>query len=698
MPASRQYVPPTLPRRVPRRPGLLRIGVLVASLVLSSASVAVAASTPEANCTRGKVSSLRKALKALAVCQFADLQRPDEGRRVSCEAEARARAAARLVRLDRRIEDPAYRCRGDLADLGFSRAGGGWDVIFGRSLAVADPVCAGARLKLVGRFVARAAACLARDGRSAAGCREKAADAFETTWRRLGRYEGCRSDDFDSLRAATVDLVERAGASFLVRCGDGVVAGREACDDGNREDGDGCSSSCLEESCRSLDDRVACLVCGPGAEPDETMTACRCRDGYRAEDGNCVDIDECAEGAVCPEARPCVNLEGGWACAIPCTQEAFEAALDDCGAPSGAIAFDCLDTTIAIDATAPWGSRRNYCDDLLIDGAGRGIVFALDPPCQQQPVAAELCRVPLDEHGACPCPDIDDGMGLLSLRGSGSTVRGIALQGFFEGIHLRGRDNTVEDVVFERSCDDAFGADDGAGHVFRRLLVRDGCDKCAQSAGRVADTEGDPRLRGHFNARILDTRFEGCAQPLRLAEGGRWLLERLEMVGDEDDVFECTGPRFSTPVEWPMAVYLRDSLLEGCRRGLRIGGAAEAHLFGNRIRASSLRGVRAGGEARVVLAANRIEGNGGAGSSESGRGGVTAVDGAEVDLGGGGALVEGRAAASGGNRLCGDRSADGHSLEVEAIGSRPVHALGNTWCSEDPRSVVEGDVRLSSEP
>jgi hypothetical protein len=83
MPASRQYVPPTLPRRVPRRPGLLRIGVLVASLVLSSASVAVAASTPEANCTRGKVSSLRKALKALAVCQFADLRRPDEGRPVS---------------------------------------------------------------------------------------------------------------------------------------------------------------------------------------------------------------------------------------------------------------------------------------------------------------------------------------------------------------------------------------------------------------------------------------------------------------------------------------------------------------------------------------------------------------------------------------------------------------------------------------
>lgn len=38
------------------------------------------------------------------------------------------------------------------------------------------------------------------------------------------------------------------GVCAGVTCGDGVIAGMEECDDGNPNDGDGCSSSCVEES------------------------------------------------------------------------------------------------------------------------------------------------------------------------------------------------------------------------------------------------------------------------------------------------------------------------------------------------------------------------------------------------------------------------------------------------------------------
>jgi cysteine-rich repeat protein len=72
------------------------------------------------------------------------------------------------------------------------------------------------------------------------------------------------------------------------RCGDGILNGLEACDDGNLADGDGCSSSCGMLG-----------VCGNGV-----LDA-----GESCDDFNTVGGDGC--GATCDA------IESGWTCPVP---------------------------------------------------------------------------------------------------------------------------------------------------------------------------------------------------------------------------------------------------------------------------------------------------------------------------------------------------------------------------------------------
>ena len=70
-------------------------------------------------------------------------------------------------------------------------------------------------------------------------------------------------------------------------CGDGVVEGEEACDDGNSVDDDGCRNACREALCG---DGIVRTDLEPGAEGFE---AC--------EDSNSIDEDACTNG--CQLAR-----------------------------------------------------------------------------------------------------------------------------------------------------------------------------------------------------------------------------------------------------------------------------------------------------------------------------------------------------------------------------------------------------------
>jgi len=86
----------------------------------------------------------------------------------------------------------------------------------------------------------------------------------------------------------------------IARCGDGVVAPSEGCDDGNADPGDGCSERCRVELGYACD------------EPGRPCRATTCGDGERegaegCDDGNAVPFDGCS---VRCEAEPTCDGDG----------------------------------------------------------------------------------------------------------------------------------------------------------------------------------------------------------------------------------------------------------------------------------------------------------------------------------------------------------------------------------------------------
>ena len=108
----------------------------------------------------------------------------------------------------------------------------------------------------------------------------------------------------DTTTAATTDTSGDASTSMTPGvCGDGVVDGGEACDDGNQVDGDACTNACALPGCGDG-------IQGPGEECDDgndvdtddclaTCVAASCGDGVvqdgveMCDDGNMIDTDDC---------------------------------------------------------------------------------------------------------------------------------------------------------------------------------------------------------------------------------------------------------------------------------------------------------------------------------------------------------------------------------------------------------------------
>ena len=82
----------------------------------------------------------------------------------------------------------------------------------------------------------------------------------------------------------------------VARCGDGIVAPSEVCDDGNMADGDGCSSRCKVEvgfKCDGMPSKCSATKCGDGKP--EGSESC--------DDGNDVPFDGCS--ATCQTEPTC---------------------------------------------------------------------------------------------------------------------------------------------------------------------------------------------------------------------------------------------------------------------------------------------------------------------------------------------------------------------------------------------------------
>jgi|GEM_PF-2529974 len=477
----------------------------------------------------------------------------------------------------------------------------------------------------------------------------------------------------------------------LESCGDGHRQVLEECDDGNASSGDGCSSSCKRETCGLVGGVATCMYCPEGASPNPGYTACICKSGYTLVGSTCQDVNECASSPC--GAGPCDNLPGTYACPIACTEAAFHAALQSCGGAGRAITFDCSNTTILI-SDASNGPRQTSCSGLVIDGLDRNIAFEMDPKCWGRTIPANQCLVDLDPDGTCPCPNVQSGTLFLALNGNNMTVRNLTVRYFFDGLKTGGNDNTVENVTFERVCDEAVGNNSGVGNLYTGIWAKTACGKCMQNYGVFSATASDPKLRDHYNAIVRDSLFTDCQQPIRMTNAGRYLIEYTRMEGFyASGIFRCLGPWFSTGAGDTQVVHMTGSELDGCDNGVRVGGDVQALVWGNTFVNNEFRGLLAHANSRVSMWDNVVRYNGGLSTSDLGLGGVGVKETAQLDLGGGSLTIDGQVVSSPGrNVLCDNLSPQGNPREVDNLLATTVMAENNYWCLMDAQSHVRGPV------
>ena len=91
-------------------------------------------------------------------------------------------------------------------------------------------------------------------------------------------------------------------------CGNGTVEAQEACDDGNTEDGDGCSADCT-----TIESIPECSEDDDNCKKPEPNTACgnnQIDDNEACDDGNTNDGDGCS--------ADCMTIEAGYSCPDDC--------------------------------------------------------------------------------------------------------------------------------------------------------------------------------------------------------------------------------------------------------------------------------------------------------------------------------------------------------------------------------------------
>jgi len=153
-----------------------------------------------------------------------------------------------------------------------------------------------------------------------------------------------------------------------VVCGDGIIEGAEACDDGNTNSGDGCSSTCT-------------LECGWECPPGTLCRAAKCGDGLVAgdeqcDDGNTTNGDGCS--SICTlESKPAAVAEG-WICTSPTAAGAADGGVDGGAGPACKGPTTC--TTSVCGNGKVEGSEQ--CDDGNdVTGDGCSPFCRLEPKC-----------------------------------------------------------------------------------------------------------------------------------------------------------------------------------------------------------------------------------------------------------------------------------------------------------------------------
>jgi fibro-slime domain-containing protein len=185
----------------------------------------------------------------------------------------------------------------------------------------------------------------------------------------------------------------------IARCGDGIVASSEACDDGNDQDGDGCSKLCKLEigyQCAGAPSKCSATTCGDkkqeGAEgcddgngvpfdgcsstcqtePNCKSGACtsKCGDGLvlneDCDDGNNKDGDGCSStckvepGFMC-KANACVMQNGQCVLHVPAIFRDFDVSHSDFGVSCDGLVTGIVANMLSASGTPVLANGSSAC-------------------------------------------------------------------------------------------------------------------------------------------------------------------------------------------------------------------------------------------------------------------------------------------------------------------------------------------------
>lgn len=323
-------------------------------------------------------------------------------------------------------------------------------------------------------------------------------------------------------------------------------------------------------------------------------------------------------------------------------------------------------------------------------GVDKNLTFERDPLCYEEGPA---------------CPDIDNGKRFLRVEGTAMKIKDISIRGFYEGIHLAGKDATIENVHFDRMCDDAVSTINGvgSGSVLTESAITSGCDKCIQ-LNKGGSTTYDPGLtprpgpcalptsptgtppnRGCYHLSVLNTDFIGCEKPIEIAKGAdqgdqaRFYLQGVNIselstdkIFSTTSLFACSSGVTAKGDNVVGDIVGLTSI--GCDNGLSLAGLDSKYVVQGEtlIEKSDLRGVFSfgSGTTNTLMSKTVVYDNGGW-DQTSPMGGVTVTEGARISFN------------SGSNKICCNKAKPNSgvtSREVHNNSNLDIDARNNYWC------------------